>query len=165
MIKRISCLILIMVYLISSVGCSGELRRKFVRKKKAEKKQVPIFKPVPYEDEFTPRQRYANHYAFWKNAVTEVIKVLGQSQINNKKLKVHASHALDEIKRLHQLLTLEQKMELEPHINELNDLVEKLKDSRYVLSHKHTLTKKLKHHYREVSKNFSYSKMKAHLEG
>ncbi len=164
MIKRLSCLLLIIVHLIASAGCTGELRRKFVRKKK-EEKPTPIFKPVPYESEFTPRQRYANHYVFWKNAEAEVIKILNQKDINNKKLKFHTSYALVEIKQMQKLLPLEQRLELELYIDDLNVLAEKLQDLHYVLSHRHTLVKKLKHHYREVSRNFSYSKMKTHLKG
>lgn len=164
MIKRISGLVLIAIYLLFSVGCTGEWRRKFVRKKKYEKRPTPIFKPKEYEAEFTPGQRYANHYAFWKNAVSEVIKILGQKQINNKKLKFHASYTLEEIKQLHKLLPDEKQRQFTPYVEKLSVLVEKLRNSSYVSGHKRTLIKKLKHHYNEVSKNFSYNKMKSHLQ-
>ena len=43
MIKKILSLVLIAIFLFSGAGCTGEWRRKFVRKKKHEKKKVPIF--------------------------------------------------------------------------------------------------------------------------
>ena len=166
MIRRILSLILIAACLCSLSGCAGEWRKKFVRKKKYEKKQIPVFKPKSYEAEFTTEQRYLNHYAFWKNAQTEAIKILdGKDRINNKKLKFHANYAVVEIKEMHKLLPDEKQQQIEPHIKELTDLAEKIKDSSYLSSHKHTLAKQLKHIYNEVRENFSYIKMKKYLQG
>ena len=61
MTKKTIAVILLAACLCSLSGCSGELRKKFVRKKKYEKKQIPVFKPKSYEAEFTREQRYINH--------------------------------------------------------------------------------------------------------
>lgn len=163
--KKTIAVILLAACLCSLSGCTGELRKKFVRKKKYEKKQIPVFKPKSYEAEFTKEQRYINHYAFWKNAQTEMINILdGKDRINNKKLKFHANYAVVEINEMYKLLPDEKKQSLKPHIEELTGLAERIKDSSYVSAHKHTLTKQLKHIYNVVRENFSYVKMKKHLQ-
>lgn len=161
--KKISILLLAVVFLITTAGCTGELRRKFVRKKK-EEKASPVLSPIDYESEFTPNQRYANHYAFWKNAATEVIRMLENPNINYKKLKFHSDHALIEIKQLRRLLLTEQQSKLDIYINDLVPLVGQLKDRDYVKANKHIVLKKIKHHYRGVAKNFLYSKMQNQLK-
>lgn len=164
MIRKILSFILIATCLCSLSGCTGALRKKFVRKKKYEKKQIPVFKPKEYEAEFTKEQRYINHYTFWKNAHTEIIRMLdGKDRINNKKLKLYATYSVDEINQMHKLLPDEEQQRLQPYIEELTDLTGKMKNSSYVSSHKHTLTKKLKYIYNEVRENFSYAKMKKYF--
>lgn len=162
MMKKMTCYVLIFTYLFLMTGCSGQMRRKFIRKKK-EEKTSPVFTPEDYSAEFTLRQRYINHYTFWKNAETEIINILGQEVINNKKLKFHTNYALVEIKELHNILPDYKQWQIETYVNELTELAEKLYNSSYVRSHKHTLVTKLKRHYKEVSRNFSYSKVKEHL--
>lgn len=165
MMKKIFAVFLIVALSFTAAGCSGALRKKFVRKKDAEKKITPVFKPYDYKSEFTPRQLYANHYSFWKNAQAEVIKILGENIINNKRLKTYSRYALDEIKQMQQFMPQEQKEKLDPYIEDLSGIVFNLWDENYVTGHRHTLTKALKHNYNEVSKNFSYVKMKSLLEG
>ena len=164
MLKKISCLILIVICLTSLNGCSGELRKKFVRKKKDAARKIPVFKPEDYETKFTPAQRYVNHYVFWKNAAREVIDILEKDEINNKKLKFHAMHTLDEVKDLHKLLPDEQKEQLNPYIEEFAIVADKLIDPAYVINHKNALVKKVRHHYNEVSRNFSYNAVKDYLQ-
>ena len=48
---------------------------------------------------------------------------------------------------------------IEPYVKELAEIVEKLNNSSYVKSHKNTLVTKIRHHYKEASRNFSYFKM------
>ncbi len=165
MMKKIFTVFLIVAISFTATGCSGALRKKFTRRKGEEKKLAPVFKPYDYKTELTSRQLYVNHYTFWKNAHTEVIKILGENIINNKRLKTYARYALDEIKQMQQLLPQEQGAQLAPYAEDLNGIVDKLMDENYVTGHKHTLTKSLKHNYNEVNRNFSYNKMKGFLQG
>ncbi|MFH0731328.1 MAG: hypothetical protein V2A72_00190 [Candidatus Omnitrophota bacterium] len=164
MFKKTLGLILILSCLVSLSGCSGYMRKKFVREKKGEQKIMPVFTPEVYETSFTAKQRYANHYAFWKSSIDEAIELLNQENRNNKKLTTHASYALQELKEMQNLFVDEQKPQIEPYIKELGSLVELIKDSSYVSNHGNTLVKELKHNYREVSRNFSFSKMKDRLK-
>ncbi len=165
MMKKIFAVFLIIALSFTAAGCSGVLRKKFTRKKDAEKKITPVFRPYDYKTELTSKQLYVNHYTFWKNAQAEVIKILGENTINNKRLKTYSRYALDEIKQMQQFLPQEQKEKLGPYIEDLSSIVFNLWDENYVAGHRHTLTKALKHNYNEVSKNFSYVKMKGLLEG
>ena len=97
--------------------------------------------------------------------MTEVIKIIGEDEINNKKLKIYAYYSYDEIGQMHNLLPDEQKAKLGPYIEDFKKIVSKLQDDNYVAGHRHVLNKALKHYYNEVSKNFSYIKMKNYLQG
>lgn len=150
-------------FLLCCAGCSGELRKKFVRQKK-EKKETPVIQPQTYESEFTKWQRYINHFTFWKNAEHELIALVDTEDRNEKKLRTYAEYSLKEIKELYNLLPQEKAQELNPFILELIDLVGKIKAPAYVSSHRNTLTRQLIHHYKEVHRRFSYNKMKKFLE-
>lgn len=160
MFKKMVCAVLVAAYLFSSAGCSGVLRKKFVREKKQEVKKIPVFKPQEYESEFNKQQLYANHFAFWRNAETEVIELLSDDERNYKKLKTYASYSLEELKQMQQLLIDEKQQQINPYIEELTQLVKKIKSPSYVSAHKHTLIKQLKHHCGAVGRGFSYFKMK-----
>jgi hypothetical protein len=152
-------LILLAVVLSTCSGCGGTWRRKFVRAKKSDLQEGPILQPHDYAREFTNKQLYANNYAFWRNAESELIKSI-KAKDNLKRIFNQSGYALVYLKKLHSLLLEEKNTELEPYITELEDIIEKIEQPNYVGSNSNVLVARLSRHYRAVSRDFSYRKMK-----
>jgi hypothetical protein len=157
-IKFISAVLLFCV-LLTSTGCSGTWRRKFVRAKKGEAKEGPVLQPYDYAREFTNRQLYANNYTFWRNSQSELVKSV-KAKDSSKKIKNDAVYAMTDIKKLASLLVAEKAAELAPYIAELEDIAEKIYMPNYVSSNSNALVSRLSKHYRAVSRDFSYRRMK-----
>ena len=157
--KRSIISITLMAALLFTAGCSGAWRRKFVRSKKNEVKQGPVLQPYDYEKEFTSKQFYANHYAFWKNSEAELINSV-KAKSNQKKIVSQADYALVEIKKLASLLNDEKRAQIEPYVVDLEDIVKKIKQPNYVKTNSNHIVSQLSKHYRTVSGKFSYFHMK-----
>ena len=156
---KFTTVMLLLVVLLSSAGCSGTWRKKFVRGKKGEVQQGPILQPYDYKREFTNNQLYVNNYTFWRNAESELIKSV-KSKDSSKKIKNQAGYAMVDIRKLSTLLVNEQASKLEPYILELEEMIEKIDQPNYVSSNSNALASRLSKHYRAVSRDFSYQRMK-----
>jgi hypothetical protein len=157
-IKFMSVILLMMLILTSS-GCSGTWRRKFVRARKGESKEGPVLQPHDYKREFTNRQLYANNYVFWKSAQSELIKSV-KSKDNVKRIISQAGYALVAMKKMESLLVDEKRLQLETYIAELEEIIEKIEQPNYVSSNSNILASRLSKHYRAVNRNFSFRRMK-----
>ena len=154
---KFTALILLAVVLCTCSGCGGTWRRKFVRAKKSDVQEGPILQPHDYAREFSNRQLYANNYAFWRNAQSELIKSI-KSKDNLKRISNQSGYALVYLKKLYSLLS-EKHTELELYITELEDIIEKIEQPNYVSSNSNVLVSRLSRHYRALSRDFSYRKM------
>ena len=163
MLKRILPLILIMLFVISTTGCSGSWRRKFVRKSKSQDIDSPVLQPYNYEKEFTNNQFYANHYVFWKNAESELISLIN-AKGNFKRIKSRADYAVVELKKLYELLFIQKQKELAPYIQELVDMVKRINEPNYINTHSNVLSSELSKHYRAVNRDFSYYSVKKFIK-
>jgi len=147
------------VTLLFTAGCSGAWRKKFVRNKKDEVKQGPVLQPYDYEKEFTNKQFYANHYAFWKNSESELIHST-KAKGNHKKIKNQADYSLVEIRKLASLLDDEKRAQLQPYVLQLEEITRKIKQPNYLDSNSNHIVSQMTKHYRAVSNQFSYFHMK-----
>jgi hypothetical protein len=157
-IKFIS-VVLLFCFLFTLTGCSGTWRRKFVRAKKGEKKEGPVLQPYDYAREFTNKQLYANNYTFWRNSQSELIKSVKEKD-SSRKIRNDAAYAMTDIKKLASLLISEKAAELQPYIAELEEIADKVELPNYVSSNSNALASRLSKHYRAVSRDFSYRRMK-----
>lgn len=160
--KRIIAGVLAVVFMLSCCGCSGAWRRKFVRKKKGEVKEGPVLHPEEYRKEFTNKQFYANHFAFWKAAESEFINSL-KGDRSAGRINTYASYAIDELKSLHKLLAEEKQKELYPFIEELREITAKMDSPTYMNSRRNFLVEISSKHYRAVSRRFSFYSMKNYI--
>jgi len=156
---RFSVVILLLVVLLASAGCSGTWRKKFVRAKKGEVKEGPILQPYDYKSQFTNKQLYANNYTFWRNSESELIKSV-KSKGGSKRIKNQAGYAMVDIKKLLSLLVDEKAAQLQPYVSELEEMIEKIDQPNYASSNSNALVSRLSKHYRAVSRDFSYQRMK-----
>jgi hypothetical protein len=156
---KVLILILLFAVLSSCAGCSGTWRKKFVRAKKDEIKEGPILQPYDYKREFTNQQLYANNYTFWRNSESELIRSV-KSKDSSKRIKSHCAYAMVDIKKLSDLLIEEKTVQLQPYVSELEEIIEKMAQPNYVSSNSNILVSRLSRHYRAVSRDFSYQRMK-----
>jgi len=151
---KILSILLVGMILLTSSGCSGTWRKKFVRKKKDEDIKAPVLQPYDYEKEFTNKQSYANHFAFWKNAESELITAIKTSS-SMKRVDMYASYSQKEINEIYALLIEEKQKELKPFLDQLDEITRKIKIPNYIKSHRNAILKDLGRHYRAVGK-FAY---------
>ena len=160
--KKIMAVVLVVIFMLSSSGCSGAWRQKFVRKKKVEVKEEPIIHPEDYSKEFTNKQLYANHFAFWKAAESEFINSL-KGRRSAGRIKSYAGYAIDELKRMHELLVEEKQKELLTLIEELEAIAARIASPTYINSNRNFLVSISSKHYRAVNRGFSYYGMKNYI--
>ena len=163
MFKRIPTFLLVTLVVVTSTGCTGSWRRKFVRKSKSQEVDSPVLQPYDYAKEFTNNQFYANHYVFWKNAESELITLIN-AKGNLKRIKSRANYAVVELKKLHELLFIQKQKELAPYIQELVDMVKKINEPSYINTHSNVLSSELSKHYRAVNRDFSYHSVKKFIK-
>jgi hypothetical protein len=155
-------IVLLALLLFTSAGCSGTWRKKFVRTKKGEAAEGPVLQPYDYKREFTNNQLYANNYAFWRASQSELISSV-KLKDNPRKLDSQSGYAFVHLKKLSTLLIDEKKTELEPYISELEDMIDKIQQPNYVSSNSNILASRLTKHYKAVSREFSYHRMKSFI--
>ncbi|MFH1868569.1 MAG: hypothetical protein ABH843_06325 [Candidatus Omnitrophota bacterium] len=161
MFKKTITALILFVFVLNSAGCSGVWRRKFIRKKK-DVKEEPILQPKDYKKEFTGRQFYANHYAFWKNSEAELIKA-AKGKKGQKRIKTYGSYAGVELKKLYELLIDEKQKEFKPLVDEFGELFTKVTQPDYLDANRNMLVRALNKHHRNVARKFSFFKMKKHI--
>lgn len=160
--KRSISVVLVLLILISTSGCSGEWRKKFVRRKKDVAENNPVLQPQDYRKEFTSRQLYANHYAFWQNAETELLRSVEERK-SSKRLRSQSSYAEVELKKLSDMLIAEKQQEILPYVDELKAIVADINKPNYISSNRNLIAERLRKHYRQVARNFSYFAMKNYV--
>jgi hypothetical protein len=160
--KRLLISILLLVMLVDAAGCSGTWRRKFVRVKKEEEKEAPVLVPQDYKKEFTNNQLYANHFAFWKSAESELISSIRDKK-SHKRLDRYTSYTIVEMNKLYNLLVPEKQKDFEPLVNEIKDIIAKISQPGYLDSNRNSIVSELSKHYRAVARSFSYFHMKNYI--
>jgi len=158
---KIINMLLVITLLLSSAGCGGTWRRKFVRRKKGEEVAAPVLQPQDYEKEFTHKQSYSNHFAFWKNSESELITTIKANK-SRKRIELFAAYSLDELKEMYVLLIEEKQKELDPYVKELNEIVGRIRMPGHLGSNKNVIVRDLSAHYRAVGK-FSYFFMQNYI--
>ncbi|MFA5069137.1 MAG: hypothetical protein WC300_04800 [Candidatus Omnitrophota bacterium] len=156
---RPTLIYLLLIAILSTSGCSGAWRKKFVRAKKGVVKEGPILQPYDYAREFTNKQLYANNYSFWRNSQSELIQSV-KSKEGKKKIKSQMGYAIADIKKMASLLIDEENAKLATYILELEGIAEKIEQPNYINSNSNELSSRLSKHYRSVGRNFSYHHMK-----
>jgi len=155
-------LALVVITALDTSGCSGVWRRKFVRAKKGEEKESPVLVPYDYKKEFTNKQLYANHFAFWSNAESELVYCF-KAKRSQKRIDTYSSYAIVEIRKLRDLLVDEKKNEMEPYVKSLEDIIARARQPNYVSSNSNKLASELNKHYSAVDRLFSYFSMQNYV--
>jgi len=101
--------------LLSSWGCES-LRKKFVRKKKYERKEEMIVAPHDYSKQQLPSDiAYMNYYNYWKSWHTELLQFLHEGA-NKKKIRACFEQIVLNLDRMKDLLNEEKANQLDSYI-------------------------------------------------
>jgi len=162
-VKRLVTLSLVGCITITSIGCTGTIRKKFVRRKKDKKPDEPILEPYDYSKEFTNKQLYANHFAFWKAAENELIAAIKKDS-GRRRRETYLTHTLTELRKLNALLVEEKQKEFELYVKDMEEIADKIAKPHYVISRRNYLLKQIGEHYRAVDREFSYRAMERYVQ-
>jgi len=157
MIKN--CMIVMLCIFLT--GCGPQWRKKFVRKKTAEKpEQVFIYEPKEYKrdpnDVF-----YKRHYIFWKAWHEELVNKLGL----NKKSDLRAfEESLKHLTQMKICLIDEMAEELQAHIDKLDGHYRKYKTSNLDLNRARRVRQELDRLMLRINRSFSNKKVKEYFK-
>jgi len=119
--KVICCLFLI----IFVASACTPLRKKFIRKKKADNenlKFIPVLDPIDYPPKiYSSDERYKHHYSLWRiwnRDLLEVVKRKG----SDKNQKYLMGQVLTHLKEMKKWIDQEKQDELDVVINDLIDI-------------------------------------------
>ncbi len=127
-------LILLSVTVVSLTGCQS-FRKKFVRKKKEERKEkfIPVLEPIDYPAKIhTSEEQYKYSYSLWKVWSTDYVKSLEEKD-SDKKQKYALVQALKALEDMKNAVNADKQAKLEEiitRVNELNSEYEKSTEIR-----------------------------------
>jgi len=148
------CLILLIFVMFFSCGCHS-VRKKFVRKKRAEKEELVYvdFKEYP---EVPSTEAYINYYLYVRGWLDELLGALDKGTSFKRKKR-----AIEEtIMNLEQIMVYfneEGRERLYPIYDEFVEVEEEIKKNRTMSENKsNNLIKKIERLKREFEKDFNY---------
>ncbi|MDP1853381.1 MAG: hypothetical protein Q8L26_04180 [Candidatus Omnitrophota bacterium] len=139
------------------------MRKKFVRKPKAEPKQEePLLMPEEYNPEFNKDVLYKDYLVYWRSWHDELIASL-EANLSHKKQVDCAQEAIVNLGKLRGLLNEEKQKVLDVYLEELKALRDDIKEGASganlsIIKHKLTINR------RNILHNFMYSKVKEDLK-
>lgn len=153
-----TALVIVLIFNIS--GCA-ELRKKFIRKKKADKREssfyvIEKYKPKPSDE------RYQDHYVLWHNWHLELERTEGGSYLRDIRA---ATEALKHLTAMQGLLIDEKAKELDTQIKHMERLLERLKQTQEDITKNVHSRRTVEQIGRVVVNNFSYNRVKDSLKG
>ena len=161
--RRKMVVIMALVMLVSSAGCST-LPKKFIRKKKE-----PAHKPATvflqqeggaYQKQFSNAYYYKTHYTLWRSWHDDII---GNLNGNSKKLSRAAEEAYSHLDQMAKYLKPEKEALLSAHVNELNGYRKTFSDGHYTKSDAGPIRTQLERIKRQVQSDFYFDKVEADL--
>lgn len=111
--KKIALLLTIGVIAVHLSGCET-LKKKFVRKK-SPTKVTPVLVPQDYKGIYPNDVLYSNHFNYWRSWTEDLINCL-DTKASNKREKLAAARAVEDLQRMQDLLTGPKKEELTKYI-------------------------------------------------
>ena len=112
-LKTIASILFIGIVAVNLSGCET-LKKKFTRKQSA-KKVTPVLVPQDYKGIYPNNVLYSNHFNYWRSWTEDLINCL-DTKASNKREKLAAARAVEDLQRMQDLLTGEKKEELTKYV-------------------------------------------------
>lgn len=162
--KERARLLLIVFMCLSIVSLSGceTVRRKFVRKAKAEKEnpEEVIYVPQEYPVQVTSNEdTYRNYYTFWKGWHQELIEVLSEGQ-NHKKQVECINEIVSNLNKMKDLLTLDAQSGLNESIQKIIPIKDEIVAGKSNPSNFAIMKVKLESIKNKIAKDYIIKKIK-----
>lgn len=157
-IQKIS--IIALVILICLTGCAS-LQRKFTRKKKEEGKLAPVITTYDYAKDLRVDELYKKHFLFWKTWQGELIDRMEGTY--KKRIECY-NHTIMNLKEMAKYLAGPKAEELSSFIDQIKSIDPDVREKRLSKNQKYRMTQLLEKTKRQIDKEFSYTKVKGHLE-
>ncbi len=147
--------------LMEMAGCAS-VQKKFTRKAKTPSHVAAsiYLQEGAYQKKFSNEYYYKTHFTMWKTWHGDLINQLGGNQ---KKVSRCAQETRGHLAEMHRYLTPEKQAELQPELDELNRISERIESGRYSESQYGQTRTDLERIQRLVGNNFYFDKVKAHL--
>ncbi|MDD5072508.1 MAG: hypothetical protein PHX64_00975 [Candidatus Omnitrophica bacterium] len=111
--KKAVLILAVAVAVINMSGCET-LKKKFTRKQ-SPKKVTPVLQPQNYKGIYPNAVLYSNHYNYWRTWTEDLMDCL-DNQGSNKRERLAAARAVEDLQRMQDLLTGAKKEELAKYI-------------------------------------------------
>lgn len=112
-LKNIALILFIGIVAANLSGCET-LKKKFIRKK-SSKKVSPVLVPQDYRGIYPNDVLYNNHFNYWRAWTEDLINCL-DTKASNKRERLAAARAVEDLQRMQDLLTGNKKEELTKYI-------------------------------------------------
>lgn len=150
---------LLAIFLIAALVCGGcaSLRKKFTPQKTIKPKQTKLYY-IAGQDYARPDSEtlYRRYYAYWRGWEGDLIQYLGENLLADRK---HGREALDNLKKMQGLLNAEAAIKLQPAVDELSRITEKIYGGELSVLTAQRLKSDLNRHKLRIEKEFIYSKI------
>ena len=158
--NNIRVLIIISILAFAVSGCA-EMRDKFIRKPKEEKRPMKRYQPVKEYDVRPNLELYTKRYVFWKNWHRELLSVLRDD--NHKKKVVAAEQELSNLMDMQSMLVDEKADQLQKCVDEMTEIEMTLKKEKVTSGNEVRIRRQLESLGREIKKKFSYNKVRGFI--
>ena len=159
MIKKYLKIALILIIAINITGCA-ELRRKFVRKKKPRSEEYSFYRVEEYRPK-PPHERYQEHFVLWHNWHLDLARTEGTSHLRDLRA---ANEVMKHLTAMRDLLEEEKAKELDVQIEQMEELVAKLKKTRKDIIKDIRGRKTVEKVERIIINNFTYTRMQDYIK-
>jgi hypothetical protein len=159
--KKIFWFVFAAMLLIELTGCAS-VQKKFTRKPKTPS-HIPAavyLQEGPYQKKFSNEYYYKTHFTLWKTWHSDLLNQLGGNQ---KKVSRCAQETRGHLTEMHRYLAPEEQAKLQPELDELNRICQRIESGRYSESQYGRTRTDLERIQRVVANNFYFDKVKAHL--
>jgi len=157
-LKRLTLLAVALIFVLNLFGCAT-LKKKFVRPPKKGKKTTPILVTQDYKGIYTNEVLYNNHFVYWKGWTDQLTESL-LFDLSNKRQIQSANLAIDDIKRMQDLLKSPKKEALSLYIKFYEDILKKLKSGRPNRNEAVRMGNELERQKRNIIRKFETRKVK-----
>lgn len=149
-------LVILLIFLSSSLGCDAFVR-KFTREKKREEITEPVLNPEVKSGLFYDNDtKYRNYFAYWRGWQDELIQAISEPGMKRKQYCV--SQALINLKKMSELLTGEKQAQLNSYIEQMGEIAEEINAGGVIDAN--TIRLRLSHIQLSVNKRLHYSKVR-----
>lgn len=158
-LRRYTVLFLMVAVLFAS-GCEP-LRKKFVRKKKAdqENQTVVILDPEDYAEKARdPLEGYTKHYQLWKVWVGE-LSLAVEDKRGDKKVSSTILRVQEQLKAMKKFLSEENQSVIDAYADDLNTISEEYEKPEQARN-RVKISSLLRSHAREIKSHFAPGKVK-----